>query len=209
MDRRAFIGALAGLAATTVVRASQTRIGPQSPMGVPYMAWVQRPALIRQQCPQWCWAASISMIFASHGHFVDQTDIVQKTYGRPVCVTSGNPISIARNLASNWVDSRGQPFSSRLVAAYDYYNGVQYINNAVIVNELTNDRPLLYCNTHHAMVVVSATYYATPAGPNIQTIGVMDPWPASAGFHTLSASEMLPATQQGGEMTFLAASFVT
>lgn len=172
------------------------------------MAWVKQPTLILQQCPEWCWAAAISMIFASGGHFVDQSEIVKKTYGQPVCNPSGNPITIAMNLAKNWVDSQGQPFSSSLVAAYDHYNNFNNIKNSTIINELANDRPLLYCNMHHAMVVVSATYYATPYGPNIQSVSVMDPWPASPGFHMLSPQEIRPV-EMGGEMTFLAAAFVT
>ncbi|WP_414649022.1 hypothetical protein [Dyella sp.] len=147
------------------------------------------------------------MIFASHGHDVAQEDVVQRTYGQVVCAPSNDPINIARNLASAWVDRDGASFSSNLVAAFDALHGVQNIDNAILINELANNRPLLYGNSHHAMVIVSVDYLDTPLGPNVQAVGVMDPWPGSPGFHSLSPSEMMPTPY--GEMFFLAAVYIT
>lgn len=174
--------------------------------GLAYRASVNQPALITQQCAEWCWAASIAMIFASHGHDVDQKVFVQALYGNPLtCAPAGYAINIARALSSSWVDANGQSFQSTVTAAYDANFGVA-INNSVIVDELSNNRPLLYCNTHHAMVVVQADYIpsSTPYGvPSIFSVGVLDPWPYY-GFHLLSQPEIYPLNVPGGQMTFLA-----
>jgi hypothetical protein len=53
------------------------------------------------------------------------------------------------------------------------------------------------------MVVTAADYFATPMGPSVQNVGVLDPWPLSLDFHPLSARELVPAFL-GGEMMFLA-----
>jgi hypothetical protein len=107
-------------------------------------------------------------------------------------------------LSSQWLDDFGRPFLARVSAAYDYGNGINAITNQFIVNELLADRPLLYGNSHHAMVVGQADYFDTPMGPNIQAVGVFDPWPGSPPFHPLSPPELVPA-HMGGQMNFLAA----
>lgn len=161
-----------------------------------------------QLCPQWCWATSISMIFAFHGHPVSQQRIVAETYGNIVCLPAYTPITIAQNLSRVWVDDHGQQFSSQIIAAYDSYNHISMINNNIIINELQSNRPLLYCNTHHAMVVCSVQISQTPFGPQITNVDVVDPWPNSAGIHPLTAAEATMASI-GGQMTFLAAVLVS
>jgi hypothetical protein len=111
---------------------------------------------------------------------------------------------MAQALSSVWTDIGGASFQSRVVAAYDQMAGVNAINNAFIVDELNDDRPLLYANTYHAMVVTAVDYFATPIGPSVQNVGVLDPWPYSLDFHPLSAPELVPAFL-GGQMMFLAA----
>lgn len=77
------------------------------------------------------------------------------------------------------------------------------MNNSFIANELMADKPLLYCNTHHAMVISDMAYYQTPMGPNVQRVDVIDPWPGSPDIHPLLPAEMMPA-HIGGQMTFVA-----
>ena len=201
MHRRAFLCGAAAAAASTVAHAKQDNFGGLQ------RAYVEHPQIIRQQCPQWCWAASASMIFAHLGHPVDQMKIVQRLFGGLVCAPSGNTINIARVLSAPWIDDNGQPFQCQIVGAYDPMNGIAAINNQFIINELVNDRPLLYCNTHHAMVVVDFNYAVAPNGMIVpQQVGVLDPWPMSPAFHPLTLPEMTGATvMPGGEMTFLAA----
>lgn len=193
-----------GLSYSSVIQAASRMIGSPTPFGVPMQAFVEHPDLLQQKCPEWCWAASISMIFAYYEHAVDQVRIVTETFGAPVCQSSNGPIPVIANLNRQWVDDDGDGFGCRIVAGYDAFDGINAINNAFIVNELGNDRPLFYANKHHAMVVVAVEYFATPMGPDVRAVGVLDPWPYNnPGFHSLAPSEMIPASL-GGDMTFLA-----
>jgi hypothetical protein len=106
-------------------------------------------------------------------------------------------------LSSQWINAAGQAFWPQVVAAYDAYSSVLGINNAIIVNELKADRPLLVCNQSHAMVLVAVDYVDTPMGPNIGNAYVMDPFPGFPDIHPLTAMEIIPA-HMGGQMTYLA-----
>jgi hypothetical protein len=153
------------------------------------------------------------MIYAAHGHYVDQRVFVNALYGNPLtCAPAQRAINIAAELSGQWVDSSENVFQSQVTAAYDAAYG-NSLNNAIIVNELLADRPLLYCNTHHAMMVVSADYVLPPvlnAIPMIMQVGVLDPWPNSAPYHLLSQPEIypvqvfVPGSLVQGQMTFLA-----
>jgi hypothetical protein len=207
MNRRSLILG-AGLAAV-----SSRLFGKQDTVGGLQRAYVTQPQLVRQQCPEWCWAASSSMIFAAHGHPVDQTKIVERIFGPPpvgfppACVASGPTSTISRVLSEQWLDDSGKTFQPRITAGYDPSNGIVAITNAFIINELANDRPILYCNTHHAMVIVDFNYVTGPGGVIVpQQVGVLDPWPTSPPYHALTVPEMYGVTMApGGQMTYLAA----
>ena len=160
-------------------------------------------AATQQQCEQWCWAASISTIFNFYNHPLTQQQIVVATYGNVFCLPANTTTTIGRDLSRLYIDNRGVRFSSRVISAYDYFNRINTFNNQLIVDALSNNNPLLYCNTHHAMVVYSVTYLPTPFGPDVRAVNVVDPWPFSPITHALTASEMVVA-DFGGEMTFLA-----
>ncbi|HZR55972.1 MAG TPA: papain-like cysteine protease family protein [Terriglobales bacterium] len=171
-------------------------------------------AITIQQCPEWCWAASIAMIFTFSGHPIDQKQIVQQTYGNIVCLPAQNNATIASALSRRYVDANGKPFTSRITAAFDAQAGFVGINNGIIVNALQSNQPLLICNTHHAMVVCAADFAPTPFGPNIYALGVVDPWPYSSRFHPLSQAEIVPmgiplGMGQQGQMMFVATVSVT
>ena len=144
------------------------------------------------------------MIFAAHGHFVSQEIIVARVFGGLVCQPAGNGLTMAKALSASWTDMSGNQFQSHVVAAYDQMAGVSAITNNFIIDELANDRPILYANTHHAMVLTAVDYFETPSGPNVVAAGVLDPWPASPGFHPLTQPEIFPVFS-GGQMMFLAA----
>src|SRR5262249_886618 len=93
------------------------------------------------------------------------------------------------------------------VGAMAEANHIERITNRLIIDELENDRPVLYCNQHHAMVVVDFNYLFGPGGSIIpQQVGVLDPWPYSAPYHALTYPEIAASTLgTGGQMTFLAA----
>jgi hypothetical protein len=193
MDRRSFVFGAAGLLAAPGLSQAQ----------MPMRAAVAHPALVRQQCPEWCWAASASMIFGSSGHPTDQKKFVVAAFGGLVCGPQ-LPRTITQILYTPWIDDNGQQFLPQVEAGYDQLGGIVNINNAFIINELMQNRPLLYANTHPCMVVVQADYIPTPAGPNIVNVIVLDPFPGNPPVHPLSPPELVPAFQ-GGQMMYLAA----
>lgn len=202
--RRKFLAGLLALPFSSTVLALNQAINGPTPNGQMRRAWVANPQLVIQSCPQWCWAASIAMIFDSLGHPINQQTIVQATFGGNVCAPASNTLTIAANLSRSWIDLNGNPFHSIVTAAYDPANNINLIDNNFIINELSNNKPLLYCNSHHAMVLVSMEYFNSLQGPLPQVCGVFDPWPNSPGYHMLSPPEMVPV-HHGGQMTFLAA----
>jgi hypothetical protein len=210
MNRRVFLSGSIAAALHQVLRGQQCAPIPPGVIGC--RAKIDFPNVVLastlQQCPQWCWAASISMVFKFFQHPLDQKKIVLRKYGQVVCMPARTAEQIAEDLNDEWVDDRGKPFTSTLTAAYDFQAGVLAINNAIIINELINQRPLLYCNTHHAMVICAADYRPSPAGPLIDAVAVMDPWPWAPRIHPLSRPELLPA-HTGGQMTFLASVRIT
>lgn len=196
---------LLGASSIVVARTARAASGcfSMSVMGPVCRVYVEQPKIVKQHCAQWCWAASAAMIFAMHDHAIDQQDIVQAVFRQAICLPSPN-IIIAGVLSSNWTDQNGDSFDADIQAAYDYSAGIHSIDNDFIINELNNDRPLLYGNGHHAMVLSQAEFINTSNGPLIQKLGVFDPWPWSPDFHDLSPPEIVPA-HLGGQMNFLAA----
>jgi hypothetical protein len=142
-------------------------------------------------------------IFKFFGHEIDQKAVVMAAYGQIACMPALKPIQIAQALSRKWTDDNGDDFQLRITAAYDPLSGVNAIDNAIIVNEIDNGRPLIYCNTHHCMVICGVNYRPSPVGPLIDAVAVMDPWPLSPRLHNLSPPEMTPM-HLGGQMMFLA-----
>jgi hypothetical protein len=155
-----------------------------------------------QQMPQWCWAACISMLFAYYGHPVAQQRIVAEVYGAPVNMPAVAGIVMATQLNRRWVDDRGNAFGASLSGAYDPQAGVYGLNNAMLVNELDQNRPVIIGAAGHAVVMTAVEFVSTPAGPNITAVGVFDPWPGR-GARGLSRAEMMPV-HVGGALQFAA-----
>ncbi len=210
MNRRELLSGAALIASSRIV-------GAQMPMfqaPPPLVAAIKFPSAVLaakvQQCPEWCWAASISAVFSFFGKSVDQVTIVSRKYRVPACWPSGTAAAIAQFLNTTWIDQKtNTPFQCRLTGAFDAMAHVGAINNAMIVNELSNQRPVVYCNTHHCMVICEVKYYPGPM-PNIVEATVMDPWPKAQRFHSLCKPELYPAIFNqwgqrigGGQMAFL------
>ncbi len=156
-----------------------------------------------QGMQQWCWAASISNIFAYYGHPVSQDRIVTAVYGRVVNLPAMSGAMIARQVNRVWIDDDGRRFRARLTAAYDADAGVVAITNDYMIRELCRDRPLIICNRSHCMVLTVVDYTQI----RLVAAGVFDPWPSS-GPRGLSAPEMT-TVHEGGQLRFLAALTVT
>ena len=212
MNRRHFLYgaatlAIGQLACSDLINSPTPPTAPVPSSTVPLTARVNitqlAQAATQQQCEEWCWAACISTMFNFYNHPLTQAQIVAATYGAVICLPANSSTTIGRDLSRRYVDNRGVAFTSRVVAAYDFYNRINSLNNGMIVNALASNNPLLYCNTHHAMVIYSVTYRQEAPGPSILDVEVMDPWPFSPITHSLTPSEMF-AADLGGEMTFLA-----
>ncbi|MCB9610169.1 MAG: C39 family peptidase [Polyangiaceae bacterium] len=158
-------------------------------------------AYMQQELPQWCWAASVSMIFQYHAHPVSQARIVGETYGSVVDLPA-DALTIARQLNRCWVDDSGYAFVANLTGLYDGDTGLGSITNANIIQELDQDRPLIIANQSHAMILTAIEYHATPTGPYVTSVGVFDPWPG-IGARVLAPEEFYPA-HLGGSTRFLA-----
>ena len=159
-------------------------------------------AFKNQEKPQWCWAASVSMLFSYYGHPVNQKRIVETLYGAPVNLGSGPAWNVAALVNRTWTDDKDQSFVSQLTSAYDADAGVNAVNNAWLINELDEDRPFIIGTTHHAVVATAIQYFPTPTGPNVMAIGVFDPWPG-IGARGLTRLEMTPM-HLGGGLRFVA-----
>lgn len=160
-----------------------------------------------QESSQWCWAASISMLFSYYKHPISQQAIVQSLYGGIINLPSGPGWNIASRVNTTWVDANGKRFRAQLTGAYDFDAGVMTVNNAMLVNELDQERPVIIGTRGHAVVGTAVQYIQTPAGPYITSIGVFDPWPGR-GARGLDAREAL-AMHMGGDLRFLATVRIT
>jgi hypothetical protein len=174
----------------------------------PRRAFVPHPEFVAQQCDDWCWAASCSMIFGALGHPIDQKKLVDYLYSDLACAPAPQTRDLTRILDNSWIDDRGVPFRSRIEAAFDQENGILAIDDALIVGELLRKRPLLYANKDHCMVIVEADFVMTASGPRIIRMAALDPSPSdqpdNSPYRPLTEAERRPAFL-GGQMMYLAA----
>jgi hypothetical protein len=147
---------------------------------------------------QWCWAASIAMVFSYYGHPVSQPRIVEEAYGSVVDMPAVAGSVMAQALNRTWADDRGEQFTAHLNGVYDPQAGVSTLDNNALIHELDQNRPFIIGTAGHAVVVTAMTYYPAQPEPLVVVVGVFDPWPTSGGARTLSVEEMTPATQGGG-----------
>jgi hypothetical protein len=210
MDKRQFLKAFSAVAACTLVPAretyayvqcQQTMTGQACEVGV---ARARLPTFYAfQELPQWCWAASVSMIFKYYGYEVSQQQIVEAVYGATVNLPALAGAMISQQLNREWVDARGRRFRSTMQGLFDADAGVLTLNNQEIVQALASERPFLLGNTTHAVVLTAVGYFATPMGPNIFNIGVLDPWPGIGMRGAQSPAELVPMPY-GGALRYLA-----
>lgn len=156
-----------------------------------------------QEQSQWCWAACISMVFAHAGKRVSQERIVEQVYHRRVNLPAMTGGTITAMVNRRWRADNGSEFTSRVTGLFDAQAGAAAINNAMIVNELRRERPLIVGARTHAMVATAVDYIPTPMGPNIQAVGVFDPWPGR-GPRALMPDEARPVFL-GGSLIYLVA----
>ncbi|HCT60286.1 MAG TPA: hypothetical protein DGA22_05320 [Acidobacterium sp.] len=199
MKRRDFIrtgvSLASGMAAAPFLRAAQT-CGPitmtpvatpfgwqmhqvrQCVAGIPSFAFRQA----YQQMDEWCWAASISMVFAYYGHPIEQTRIVSETWGSIQNMPAQND-DILRDLNKGWTDDAGTRFHSS--------GDMVTVNVATAVQDLQQNHPLIVGALGHATVLTALTSNIDLATGQWQVVAatVRDPWPANGGRRVLSPQE--------------------
>lgn len=156
---------------------------------------------------QWCWAASISMVFRFYGHPVSQERIVSDVYGSAVDMPARAGVVMAQELNRTWQDDNGHAFHSEVTGVYDAQYGIFGLSNDQIISELDQGHPLVIGARTHAVVVTAIEYYRTALGPDVVSVGAFDPWPG-VGARGLAQDEMTPA-HLGGSLFFAATVRVT
>ena len=159
---------------------------------------VQQLAVVQEQ-PQWCWAASISMIFAHHGYAVRQEEIVKEGHGEVVDLPAPSGQAMTKALSRAWVDGKARTFQGQ-VAASDTYAREFQVSEHKVLAELADGRPLLIGAMNHAVVLVGLRYEKSERG-NVRILGgtVIDPRPG-VGVRPLMGGEMKPTYVAAVEM---------
>ncbi|MDQ6881945.1 MAG: C39 family peptidase [Pseudomonadota bacterium] len=144
-----------------------------------------------QEKSQWCWAASIAMVFARYGHALSQEHIVRQYFGhaadRPVAAQA-----ITQLLARPWKDGEGRRFEANASVSWVAERGPKSAYDTM-VSELSNQRPLLIGVAGHAMVLVGIDFERLPAAGGVRITGgkVIDPMPGR-GLRRLFSDEARP-----------------
>ncbi|MDP1586450.1 MAG: papain-like cysteine protease family protein, partial [Prosthecobacter sp.] len=129
--------------------------------GLPAAA-VRQLAVVQEQS-QWCWAASIQMIFAHHGFKVPQQEIVKDGYGLVTNKPAPSGEAMTRALSRPWIDQDDKPFLGRALASDALASRFQ-VSNQKVIAELVAGRPLLMGAIGHAVVLVNLRYERTERG---------------------------------------------
>lgn len=137
---------------------------------------------------QWCWAASIQMIFTYYGLRISQQRIVQETFGMQVNLPAQKFI-ILRELNRDW------QANGRFSVRSDFAN----VSPDVAAWELLAKRPLIVGTMGHCMVMTAMTYRraADGSGQPLQFV-VRDPWPGNGGRRALSPQEAFGLNEMAG-----------
>jgi hypothetical protein len=155
-----------------------------------------------QHQSEWCWAASVQMIFAYHGLKVSQSRIVEETFGKIANIPAATP-ALMSALNRDWTSDAGKRFTSSVDELYSVDLRSDSLNNYDAIQLLVKDKPLLYCNLSHAMVLSEISFRAVAGEtPKVTAVRVIDPWPGK-GLRSLSLQEMVGA-HAGGQMRLVA-----
>lgn len=209
MNRRDFLSGLAVAAAyTPFTLAAQCVPVASGITGCTYR--LSKPFdIVQQDCLAHCWAASIAGVFGYLGHPVNQDAIASEMFRTSQCLPAPTRV-INTVLSHQWRDNAGVDFTGRINGLFDPMNGIVNMNNIGLLAGLQADKPLLYCNTSHCMVIVEMDVRMDMYGNliAIDRVVVADPFGYN-GFHQLSKPEMMPmgrppAGMPWGQLTYVA-----
>jgi hypothetical protein len=172
------------------------RCEPEDARGVRRCTASLAPELIQrmqvtQQRSQWCWAASLQMIFTRYGYTVPQADIVERLYGgeQDLPIRTGDvPPLVGRD----WFGLDGRGFSARILphaVAQPTLAGHRQVLQA-----LAEEHPLLIVTGRHVVVLVALDFEEVAHGAGLRITGglVLDPTPGQ-GIRMLARAEANPA----------------
>ncbi|MEO7547849.1 MAG: papain-like cysteine protease family protein [Ramlibacter sp.] len=145
-----------------------------------------------QEKSQWCWAASIAMVFSHHGFEVAQEEIVRQQYS-DAADQRLHATQVAQVLERPWKDSAGRPFHASVTTGSAPARRFLFRDDTVI-RELQAQRPLIVGALGHAMVLVQVNYERFTAQDAVRITGgvVIDPTPGT-GVRPLTRQELNPA----------------
>jgi hypothetical protein len=144
-----------------------------------------------QEKPHWCWAASISMLFAHYGIPVPQEQLVRGQFAE--LADRGVPGSVISEILGRSARDDGgrsfHPIASVADAATQRFE----LDAEALVEELRQQRPVLFGTQAHAMVLVRLDYERGASG-KLRIVGatVVDPAPGQ-GVRKLLRQEMRPS----------------
>jgi nuclear transport factor 2 (NTF2) superfamily protein len=155
-----------------------------------------------QKESQWCWAASVEMVFAHYGYSVSQARIVEETYGVVENIPAVTGYAISKNLQRDWEDDSGREFAVEIDGLYDFDAGLLGITDRQIVMALDEERPLILGTQSHAVLFTAVQYVPTSVGPKIVDLRVADPFPGMGLHGPRSQADMVPM-HMGGNLRYL------
>jgi hypothetical protein len=145
-----------------------------------------------QEKSNWCWAASVAMVFAHHGLVVSQEQVVRRHLGEAWDVAVAGS-DITRVLRFGWRDAGGRGYVP-LATVRDAWTGQLQLSDTAVARELAQERPLILAAQGHAMVLVRVEFERAAGSQRLRITGgtVIDPLPGR-GVRSLRRGELDPS----------------
>lgn len=132
-----------------------------------------------QQCPEWCWAASVQMVAASKNIKISQATIVQKLYGPSVPCTTAPLSAIQYVIDGSYITESGMEAQLR---SYVYLGNSGYFND--LISSIRRGYPFIITLTSpaHAMLAYGIHWnivgydYVGNAITQVYAIDYVDPY---------------------------------
>lgn len=134
----------------------------------------------KQENDNWCWAASIQMVFNHYGIIITQKQIVARTFGTNDFENLPNWTVSFKTITSNlnnWtIDNSGKWFF--ITSLYDKAAP----ETQVLINELKQNKPVIIGYkkdpfSSHVVVITGVEYINDSKRPIVTKLIVRDPWP--------------------------------
>jgi len=148
---------------------------------------------IRQDCPQWCWAACAELAFRVQGFVIPQTWFVERVYGSDQICLPATGEHIAGAISGTWTDANGRRVraQARPLVDLDYYPPITHPSPMDVVRaELAADRLVIAGSLGHAIAITAMNYVENSFGQQqLQSLTVRDPYPTSGNKYAMSAQQ--------------------